>query len=104
MDKVTALNIVTDYLKAIPRDKYDLLKAYLFGSYARNNQNEDSDIDIALVIKDLSDPYHAQIELMKLRRKFDLRIEPHPFRESDFSSQNPIAFEILKYGQELAVK
>jgi len=101
MDKVTTINILTAFLKAIPRDKFTLSKAYLFGSYARNNQHEDSDIDLAIVIKDLSDPYNAQVELMKLRRKFDLRIEPHPFRESDFSIQNPLVFEILKYGQEI---
>jgi len=50
MDKVTTLNILTDFLRAIPRDKYALSKAYLFGSYARNNQHEESDIDLALVI------------------------------------------------------
>ena len=101
MDKVTTLTILTDFLKAIPRDKFNLSKAYLFGSYARNNQHEESDIDLAIVIKNLSDPYGAQVELMKLRRKFDLRIEPHPFNESDFSIQNPLVYEILKYGQEI---
>ena len=103
MDKVTTLNILAEFLKAIPRDKYILSKAYLFGSYARNNQHDESDIDLALVIKNLPDPFAAQIELMHLRRKFDLRIEPHPFRESDFSMQNPLVSEILKYGQEIKI-
>jgi len=102
MDKVTTLNILIAFLKAIPKEKYDLSKAYLFGSYARNNQHEESDIDLALVIRNLPDPFSAQVELMKLRRDFDLRIEPHPFRESDFSTQNPLVFEILKYGQEIS--
>ena len=101
MDKVATINILTSFLKAIPRDRFILSKAYLFGSYARNNQHEESDIDLAIVIKNLTDPYSAQVELMKLRRNFDLRIEPHPFRESDFSIQNPLVFEILKYGQEI---
>ena len=101
MDKVSTINILTSFLKAIPRDRFTLSKAYLFGSYARNNQHEESDIDLAIVIKNLTDPYSAQVELMKLRRNFDLRIEPHPFRESDFSIQNPLVFEILKYGQEI---
>ena len=101
MDKVTTLTILTAFLKAIPRDKFNLSKAYLFGSYARNNQHEESDIDLAVIIKNLSDPYGAQVELMKLRRNFDLRIEPHPFNESDFSIQNPLVYEILKYGQEI---
>ncbi len=101
MDKSAIINIITAYLKAIPRDKYELSKAYLFGSFARNNQHEESDIDLALVIKNLPDPFSAQVELMKLRRKFDLRIEPHPFQESDFSLQDPLVFEIVKYGQEI---
>lgn len=103
MDKVSTIKVLQDYLKAIPRDRFDLSKAYLFGSYARNNQHENSDIDLALVIRNLSDPFLAQVELMKLRRKFDYRIEPHPFNESDFSIQDPLVFEILKYGQELSI-
>jgi hypothetical protein len=39
---------------------------------------------------------------MKLRRKFDNRIEPHPFSESDFNTSNPLAKEILKNGLEIA--
>jgi hypothetical protein len=28
----------------------------------------------------------------------DLRIEPHPFKEQDFNSQNPFAYEIARTG------
>ena len=103
MDKITTINLLTEYLKAVPKDKYQLSKAFLFGSYARDNQHEDSDIDLAIVIKNLTDPFTAQIELMKLRRRFDLRIEPHPFRESDFNVQDPVVSEILKYGHEIPI-
>lgn len=44
-----------------------------------------------------------QLELMRLRRKIDSRIEPHPFRESEFEISNPIVNEILKYEQEIAI-
>ena len=37
-------------IKTISDDK-DILKAYLFGSYAENRQTEDSDIDLGFVIK-----------------------------------------------------
>jgi len=103
MDKISTINLLIEYLKAVPKDRYQLSKAFLFGSYARDNQHEDSDIDLAIVIKNLVDPFTAQIDLMKLRRRFDLRIEPHPFRESDFNSQNPTASEILKYGHEIPI-
>jgi len=45
--------------------------------------------------KDIID---TQAELMKLRRKIDLRIEPHPFNYKDFNRNNPVVNEILKYG------
>ena len=41
--------------KIIPIAKqYDLSKVYLFGSYARGEEDENSDIDIALELKDVS--------------------------------------------------
>lgn len=103
MDKISTINLLTEYLKAVPKDKYQLSKAFLFGSYARDKQHEDSDIDLAIVFKSLVDPFSTQVELMKLRRQFDLRIEPHPFRESDFTGQNPVVSEILKYGYEIPI-
>ena len=35
---------------------------------------------------------------MKLRRKIDLRIEPHPFMIGDFNLSNLVVNEILKHG------
>lgn len=44
-----------------------------------------------------------QLELRRLRRKIDSRIEPHPFREGDFNPSNPIVSEIIKYGEEIKI-
>lgn len=99
MDKGEALKIAELYINSIS-NKYTILQAFLFGSFARGNYNEDNDIDIAIVIKGATDIIDAQIDLMKLRRKVDLRIEPHPFRLQDFNINNPVVNEILKYGIE----
>ena len=40
------------------------------------------------------------MELMRLRRKIDSRIEPHPFREKDFNITNPVVNEILNHRSE----
>ena len=88
------------YISQIPND-IKLKKAYLFGSYARGNEREESDIDIALVIENMVDFFSTHRLLMKLRRKIALRIEPHPIGESDFNMVNPFAYEIQKYGVEL---
>ncbi len=102
MDKRDALNIAEKYANAV-KSKYDFVKIILFGSYAKGNFNKDSDIDIAVVLKDYSNLIDTQLELMRLRRKIDSRIEPHPFRERDFVITNPIVNEIIKYGQDIKI-
>lgn len=96
------INTALKYIKQIPFDM-DLKKAYLFGSFAKGQEHEDSDIDIALVIGNMQDFFTTQIQLMRLRRNVDLRIEPHPFGEDEFTESNPFAFEIQKSGIELTV-
>ena len=100
MDKREALNIAQQYADAVKLN-FNFSKIFLFGSYSKGNFNEDSDIDIAVVFKDYNNLLDMQLELMRIRRKIDSRIEPHPFREAEFELSNPIVSEILKYGQEL---
>ena len=88
------------YIQKIP-DRLELKKAYLFGSYAKGNEHNDSDIDIAIVLGKMDDFFVVQMQLMRLRRSIDLRIEPHPILEGDFNIQNPFAYEIQKTGIEL---
>lgn len=82
-------------------NNFYIQRVYLFGSYAKGIVDKDSDIDIAVVFKDLPDSFDMQVQLMKLRRKFDTRIEPHPFEESDFNLTNPLAIEILTTGVQI---
>ena len=102
MDKRDALNIAEEYANAV-KSKYDFVKIILFGSYAKGTWNADSDIDIAVVLRDYSNLIDTQLDLMRLRRKIDSRIEPHPFREKDFVATNPIVNEILKFGQDIQI-
>jgi|ERR1035437_5611781 predicted nucleotidyltransferase len=102
MDKTDVLNIAQRFASAVG-SKYNYVKIILFGSYAKGNFNEDSDIDIAVVFKDYSNLIDMQLELMRLRRKIDSRIEPHLFRESEFEPSNPMVSEIIKYEQEIKI-
>lgn len=101
MDKTDALKIAMQYADVI-KDSFDYKRIILFRSYAKGNFNEDSDIDIAVVFTDYANRADRQFELMKLTRKVDSRIEPHPFRENEFELSNPIVNEIIKYGQEIS--
>jgi predicted nucleotidyltransferase len=96
----SAVNIARKYLSSLPAD-INIKRAYLFGSYAKGTQREESDIDIAVVVGHMDDFFEMQIELFRRRRKIDLRIEPHPFDEEDFSENNPVAVEIMNSGIEI---
>jgi predicted nucleotidyltransferase len=97
MDKTRALKLAHDYVGfLISQRSYKIKEAFLFGSYAANNFNDDSDIDIALVLADYNDTIKELSNLMRLRRKFDLRIEPHPVVEEDFRVESPFVKEIKK--------
>ncbi len=101
MDKEKAIRIAREYVEFIRGKDPNIKKVYVFGSFAKGTEKEDSDIDLAIIFKNLSDTFDMQVQLMKLRRKFDTRIEPHPFSESDFQISNPLADEILKTGLEI---
>jgi predicted nucleotidyltransferase len=101
MDKKDALDIVRKYAEVL-RNTLDFQKIFLFGSYAKGNACEDSDIDIAVVFSDYDNRMDRQVELMKLTRQIDTRIEPHPFREKEFNLTNPFANEVVRYGLELS--
>lgn len=76
----------------------DLNEIYIFGSYANGDYNEDSDIDVAFFIpdKEIKDRFFTEVELMKRRRSFDLRIEPHIVTSDEVGSD--FATSIIKSG------
>ena len=101
MDKKKAIESVKKYIAFLEEQDFAIRKVYLFGSYVKGNFNEDSDIDLAVVMNNLANGYLMQIELMKISRKFDTRIEPHPFAETDFNLSDPFAHEILTTGIQI---
>ena len=102
MDKTEALNIARKFTILV-KNNYDCKQVFLFGSYARGTNREESDIDVAVILDEFENVMDMQLELMRLRRQIDSRIEPHPFREADFNVTNPIAHEILTYGQRIDI-
>ena len=102
MDKKTNKSI-KKFIK-LTREKYNgVEKAYIFGSYVKGYSNQNSDIDLALVFKELdqSERFDIQVQLMLLASQIDSRIEPHPISHSDFYSDNPFGTEIQKTGLEI---
>jgi len=92
---------VLEYVKFLRKTFSGLRKVYIFGSYAKGSAGTDSDIDIAVVFDEVADSFDLQVQLMKIRRQYDSRIEPHIFRAVDFDGSNPLAGEIISTGEEI---
>ncbi|MDO9152923.1 MAG: nucleotidyltransferase domain-containing protein [Paludibacter sp.] len=105
MDKKTNY-IVENYIDCVLKIQPDLIAAYIFGSYAKNKQSTDSDIDIALVIDNLTDinRFDTQVKLMILASKIDNRIEPHLISKQDLHSNHPFVNEVTKTGIQLKIR
>jgi uncharacterized protein len=97
MAKRKIFKIIKDYIALIESKGYDVSEVYLFGSYAKNKAHTESDIDIAVIMNNVDDYFDTQIELMKLRRKINLYIEPHPISKDDFKTHS-LYQEITKHG------
>ena len=93
---------IHDVARAMPIDK-----VYLYGSYAKGTQQEDSDVDICFFSESFSARRTLDVltELFMLKVKYDkyLLIEPNAFPTSEIYNDNPFVKEILRYGQEIAV-
>lgn len=97
------IDTATTFVNTIPKE-LGVKKSYLFGSFAKGLEREESDIDIAIVLENMTDFFEIQMLLMRLRRKIDLRIEPHPISERDFNNTNPFAYEIKNTGIEILIE
>jgi predicted nucleotidyltransferase len=85
MDKEEAISKATSYVnRAKQLLEYD--KAILFGSYIYGKPREDSDLDIAFIVKKIkknNDYLELLSRLTKLASEVDSRIEPHVMEEKD---------------------
>lgn len=101
MDKSEALKVAQKYAEEV-KTKFAYDKVILFGSFVKGTFRDDSDIDIAVIFKDYDSTMDMQVQLMRMTRSVDSRIEPYPFKAKDFNITNPLAHEILKYGEVVA--
>lgn len=95
--------IIQKYVEKIC-ENYKIEAIILFGSYAKGTNDENSDIDIAIITDDFeNDIIDEELKLMKLRRKIDTRIEPHLIRIEDYKKvSTPFIQEVIDTGIKVA--
>lgn len=99
--KIVSLEI-KKYIAALKKNMINVKAVYLFGSYARNQADEWSDIDLAVLTdKFQGDSFDFRFLLTKIARNIDSDIEPHPYLAKEFNYSNPFAAQILKHGEKV---
>ena len=99
LDKAKVREIATEYSKEVKKI-INPDKVILFGSYVNGNPRDDSDIDVAVLVRGLDDEtwYSTRIMLQKIRRnRVFLDIEPHLLDET----HDPSGFveHVIKTGE-----
>ena len=65
MDKNDALSLARQYALLI-KTTFDYKQIFLFGSYTKETYHDESDIDIAVILKEFENSTDIQLELMIL--------------------------------------
>ncbi|MDY6822889.1 MAG: nucleotidyltransferase domain-containing protein [Thermodesulfobacteriota bacterium] len=104
MDKVNAIKLSARYLRRVKANNIKFSEAWLFGSHVKGKQNEDSDIDLAIVLEDSEQKsFQTEVKLMVIRNKEETIIEPHPFTKEEFDINIPIVNQIINTGEKIIV-
>jgi uncharacterized protein len=94
---------VAEFGRVLERDGIPVEKLLIFGSYAKQRNRKDSDIDVAVVSAVFGkDDIDEMQMLFKKRQHVDTRIEPYPLSSEDFAhGDSPIVEEIRAHGVEV---
>lgn len=103
MDKINAINLSIQYLKRLQDNNIKFSDVWLFGSYAKGLQKDNSDIDLAIILDDIEKTFDTEVKLMVIRRGEETLIEPHPFTKEEFDQNLPIVKQIVKNGEKIKI-
>jgi len=96
-----AIKQATDFILDCIKSGIHIEKAVLFGSIAKEEQREYSDIDIALISSQFSKNFITNNKLTsKINIRFPL-IEVHHFNSDYFKQGDPFISEIIATGVEI---
>jgi predicted nucleotidyltransferase len=101
LDQKHVIEIGRNFVFLLKRSNFPVIRAFLYGSYAKGIPRKDSDIDLALFMYPLINQFDTQVEMLKLTWDFDTRIEPHPFNIEEINQKVPVIQEILRTGIEI---
>ncbi len=96
----TPENLIHKYYQVLRNNNVSVEQIILFGSHAKKEFSNSSDVDICVVSKSFGDDsFSEMIDLSKLAVDVDPLIEPHPYNPKDLQNKwDSLAQEITKHG------
>jgi predicted nucleotidyltransferase len=92
-------NLIKKFLEKLEKDNIRVQQAILYGSYAKGNYNEWSDIDLALVSDDfIGNRILDKERMIKSIVDINTSISPLPYRPEDFDESDLFVREIIRTG------
>ncbi|TAL68858.1 MAG: nucleotidyltransferase domain-containing protein [Bacteroidetes bacterium] len=96
------LNKINLYLDELNKNNIKVRKAILFGSYAKGNYNEWSDIDLAIVSDDFEGlRYNDLDKIRNCNAVTNWEISPLPYNSDTFDKNDIFIKEIIETGIKL---
>lgn len=98
--------ILQRYIKLLNASGITITKAFLYGSYARNEATSNSDIDVMLISEMFDrDDDRVRAKAWTLTEKVDIRIEPYTLGEKKYFADDisPLLQIIKKEGIEISL-
>jgi len=95
---------IKEYAKIIS-EEYRPKEIYLYGSYARGEERESSDIDIAVIIEPTDTSKYMSIfgKLFAYAAKVDGRIEPNLLIDDGEDDKYSFLYEVKRTGRRIEV-
>lgn len=98
-------NLVRQLARKAEKDKMRIGKAFIFGSYAKNRMNENSDLDLCFISNKFNNPIEVEAylrtELYFLDPNMDISIDVVAYHPKDFQKIVPLVYEIQASGKEI---
>lgn len=104
MAKKQIIDIARKYLILLREEGIEVDRVYLYGSYSKEKETEDSDIDLMIVASsDNTDDYNTG-RIWALTKKVNSRIEPYLVSKKRFETDDtsPIIQIVKREGIEIA--
>lgn len=92
--------LVQNYLDLLEQDHFPVQQAFVFGSRITGQARLDSDLDVAIISRNVTDYFDSNVYLLKKAHQLSdsILIEPHGFNSKDFVNDSPLVWEIKRTG------